>query len=289
MDPGQSAIDLSTQEKFISWLASNNKYWDGLGRAMPNTANQQSLQNAQEVAQSSASTIMASSGGSVGQKRSDSMSLQARQSPPIPGYSFQNYSNHSVALDQLRKSGNIVSREVRQARSPKGRTECKHELQCHQRQLIIPQKRSKNNDFMKPEKKKIVSRDSARTQTKLAYSSSVDLTSEVSRLNTTMIEEQEADMSLNLCPQPMPEETNSSSVEISSAIPSGDSANKTTESPATSNTAPPISSLSRGLNRSDADDEDVLQINQERLFDLFEEFLKESASTSTEVCKLSIS
>jgi hypothetical protein len=142
---------------------------------------------------------------------------------------------------------------------------------------------------MKPEKKKIVSRDSARTQTKLAYSSSVDLTSEVSRLNTTMIEEQEADMSLNLCPQPMPEETNSSSVEISSAIPSGDSANKTTESPATSNTAPPISSLSRGLNRSDADDEDVLQINQERLFDLFEEFLKESASTSTEVCKLSIS
>jgi hypothetical protein len=280
---GLEVMDISTRERFISWLAANHKTWEDVGRTISNPANQKSSQNIDVPIQSSLNSIVPSLVETVGQGRPDSTPIQPCPSSPIPSVSLWDYEVHYTPLDQQRKDCYPVAREAKAPRQSQSHAERKHEPQDHQGQPIIPQKRNKREIF-RTEGKETAPRDLAPTQTIRTHSTSIDHTSQATRLDMTPMDKQE-DKYMNMRPKMMPQDTPSPSMATSVAIHSDDPTNKISRSPVAPKilTSTPHTLQSTCPETLGSDNTDMTLVNQERLFQLFGEFLKEAGLNSTEV------
>jgi len=158
-----------------------------------------------------------------------------------------------------------------------------HEPQDHQRQAIVPQKRKNRDDIFNTDGKEASLGDLASTKAIATHFTSVDHASQAPRLDMPLMgEEDDRYMSSELIPQ-------DTSMATSAAIHSDDSANKIS----CSSVAPKLLT-STPHNRQPtfpktirSDNTDMILLNQERLFELFGEFLKEAGLNSAEVCESS--
>jgi hypothetical protein len=214
-----------TRDSFTSWLASNHKTWENVGRMMSN----------------------------------------------------------STPLDQQRKGCHPVAREENALSQPQSHTERNHESQDHQTQPIIPQKRNKNGEIFRTERKKGAPGDLAPTQSIGTHSTSIDNTSQAYRLDMTSIDKHE-DRYTNIRSNPIPQGTPSPSMANSVAICTNDPIN-ISYSPITPkiHASTPHTLQSTYPETLEFDSTEMTLANQERLFKLFGEFLKEVGLNSAQV------
>jgi len=265
-------MDISTQE-FILWLASNQKTWD-VGRTMSNPANQKVSQSLNAPTQPAPNSIVPSSVETVGWGRPDSMLIQPCPPSLIPS------EPDSAPLDQQRKYCYPVARELKAPRQ----SQSHNEPQGHQRQPIIPQKRNKKREIFRTEGKETAPMDSAPSQTIGTHSTSIYHTSQPPRLDMTSMDKQE-DRYMNMMSEPMLRDTPSPPMANSVAIPSYDPTNKISSSLLAKKilTSTPHTIQSTYSETIGSDTTDMILVNQERLFELFGEFLKEAGLNSAKV------
>jgi hypothetical protein len=180
-----------------------------------------------------------------------------------------------------------VAREGKAPRQSQSHAKRKHESQDYQGQPIIPQKRNKREIF-RTEGKETAPRDLAPTQTIRTHSTSTDHTSQATRLDMTPMDKQE-DKYMSMRLTPMPQDTPSPSMATSVAIHSDDPTNEISRSLAAPKilTSTPHTLQSTCPEALGSDNTDMTLVNQERLFQLFGEFLKEAGLNSIEVSESS--